>query len=123
MFESGDLRGLVELAGSHRLRNGWVLAVRADWCDVTAGRPHGISYALVLMDQRGERVLGFANAHAYDGASDEDPFDHEHRDGRPGQRFRYAFTSAAALIEDFFTRVETACIRRGIAFEFEDDVS
>jgi hypothetical protein len=73
------------------------------------------------MDDKGERVLGFDNSHAFDGAAPDDPFDHEHRDGLQGQRFAYTFTTAGALISDFWLQVEMACARRGIEFEFEDD--
>ncbi|MGJ3262516.1 MAG: toxin-antitoxin system TumE family protein [Salinarimonas sp.] len=119
MFDR-ELAGLIELAGTYRLRNGWIMAIRAEWCDVTPGRPRGIDYALNLMAEK-NRVLGFDNSHGFDGAAENDPFDHEHRDGRVEQRVRYEFTTAEALIEDFFARSRAACERRGIPFVFEDE--
>ncbi|MGP9822528.1 toxin-antitoxin system TumE family protein [Salinarimonas sp. NSM] len=111
---------MIELAGTYRLTNGWTMAIRAEWCDPTPGRPRGLDYALNLMDGK-DRVLGLDNSHGFDGAGEHDPFDHEHPDGRVEQRVRYAFTTAQALIAGFFARVEAACERRGIPFEFEDE--
>ena len=65
--------------------------------------------------------LRFDNSHGFDGAGDDDPFDHEHRFGLEGQCFQYRFTSPADLVENFFDRVEEVCAVRGVPFEFEDD--
>jgi hypothetical protein len=116
-----ELAGMIDLAGVRRMPNGWQVVIRAEWCDVTAGRPHGLSYALVLLDEFGERLLGFDNTHGFDGAGDDDPFDHEHRLGSVGQRFQYKFKSPSVLLSDFFDRVARACEMRQAPFEFEDD--
>ena len=120
MFGYGQLAALIEQAGIWRMPSGWQVVIRAEWCDVTSGRPHGLSYALILQDERGERLLGFDNSHRFDGAGDDDPFDHEHRLGLAGQRFQYTFTSPGDLLSDFFDRVERACNLRNVPFEFED---
>jgi hypothetical protein len=95
------------------------MVIRAEWVDVSSGHPHGIDYALILNDERGQRLLGFDNAHAYDGAPPGEPFDHEHRPNAPGRTFRYQFISAGQLITDFFKRCETHCESQGVKFEFD----
>lgn len=118
MFSDRDVAWLIELGGTWPMTNGWTAIIRAEWCDVTNGRPHGLSYALVLNDKSGQRLLGFDNSHGYDGADDEDPFDHEHRFRLVGQRFRYDFRSPSELLSDFLDRVARACEVRGVRFEF-----
>lgn len=117
MFGYGEAAALIEMAGVVRMPNGWQIVIRAEWCDVTPGRPHGLSYALILQDENEERLLGFDNSHRFDGAADDDPFDHEHRIGKVGQRFQYKFTSPSVLITDFFDRVQSACQDRNVPFE------
>lgn len=118
MFGHGDLSNLVELAGVYRMENGWQVVVRADWVDQTDQQPHCLDYALILQDERGERIFGYDNAHAFDGAAREDRWDHEHKVGRTGQRYPYAFVSAAQLITDFFEKVEKHCEACGVSSEF-----
>lgn len=120
MIGGGDLAWLVDLSGTYQLTCGWVAVIRAEWCDETVGRPRGLSYGLVLNDESGRRILGFDNSHAFDNAGPKDTFDHEHRPGRTGQRFPYAFTSAGQLLEDFWNRIEAYCDNEGMSFEFED---
>ena len=93
MYGHGELSNLIEMAGVYRMEDGWQVVIRAHWCDATERQPHGIDYALILQNDRGERILGFDNAHGFDGADDLDPWDHEHQGGRVGQRFRYDFFS------------------------------
>lgn len=120
MLGDSQLAVLIDQAGIWRMPNGWQVVVRAEWCDITSGRPHGLSYALILNDEHGQRLLGFDNSHGFDGAGDDDPFDHEHRFGKVGQRFQYGFKSPATLLTDFFDRVERACKSRNVPFEFEE---
>lgn len=119
MFGYTDLEGLVEQAGVWSMPNGWQVVIRAEWVDVSAGRPHGLSYALILQDEKEERLLGFDNSHAPDGAEEGGPFDHEHRPNAVGRTFAYKFISAGQLITDFFDRCQDYCARRGINFEFD----
>ena len=120
MFGDRDLAWLIDQSHVWDMPNGWQVVIRAEWCDITSGRPHGLSYALILQDENGERLLGFDNSHGFDGAVDDDPFDHEHRLGLVGQRFQYHFASAAILLHDFLDRVENVCILRDVPFEFRD---
>lgn len=99
---------------------GWKVIKRAGWVDPTPQRPHGLSYALMLQDKMGTRILGFDNSHAYDGASPEAPWDHEHRPRLVGQALRYEFQSAGALITDFFGRLERYATAANVSCEFVD---
>ncbi len=123
MFHRADLINLIELAGVYGMANGWQVVIRADWVDQTPQQPHAIDYALILQDVRGHRIFGFDNSHAFDGASDDDCWDHEHRAGRAGQRFRYEFVSASQLISDFFEQLEAYCAARGVSSEFNVDTT
>ena len=123
MFGHGELSNLIEVAGVYRMENGWQVVIRADWTDVTEQQPHGISYALILQNERGDRIFGFDNSHSFDGAGEPEPWDHEHKVGREGQRFRYDFVSASQLIAVFFEKVEDYCAAHGVssAFIVEED--
>lgn len=121
MVNYHEFAWFVDQSAVYRLPCGWIMAVRVDWCEATAGRPQGISYGLVLNDEHSERILGFDNSHQFDGAGPDDPFDHEHRSGKTGQRFRYDFVSATRLWDDFLDRVEQHCERAGVTFALEMD--
>jgi hypothetical protein len=63
-------------------------------CRFRAEQKHEkVSYAVVLCDRYGKRLLGFDNSHGYD---------HEHppRKGKP-----YTYTTAENLVADFYKRV------------------
>lgn len=120
MFTQRDLANLIDLAGVLPMTNGWQVVIRAEWTDQTLQRPHGLSYALILQDEGGIRLLGFDNSHGFDGALEQDPYDHEHPAGFVGQRVRYDFQSASVLISDFFDRVGRYCALRGQPFEFKE---
>ena len=105
----------------YRLTCGWALVMRVELCEATAGKPHGLSYGMILNDEKGHRILGLDNSHAFDGAHLDDPFDHEHLPGKIGQRFPYAFKHGGQLMTDFFERVEAQCQIMGVPFEIEDD--
>lgn len=102
------------------MTNGWQIMIRAEWVDASLGRPHGLSYALILHDEHGHRLLGFDNSHAADGAAEDEPYDHEHRANAAGRTFAYRFISASQLITDFFGRCEEYCTGQGVEFAVED---
>jgi hypothetical protein len=120
VFGDRDLETLVELAGTCPLPSGHRVIIRAEWTDRTVNVPHELSYALILQDRDGNRVVGYDNSHGYDGAPSGEPFDHEHRWGQVGQRFKYDFVSAGKLITDFADHCTEACESLGIRFEFDD---
>jgi hypothetical protein len=120
MFGRRELENLIMFPEVLPMVCGWRVIKRADWADVTSQRPHGLSYALILQDRGGRRILGFDNSHAYDGAPAAAPWDHEHRPGRVGQRFPYVFKSASSLINDFFDRLEAHTATAGVSCQFLD---
>lgn len=72
--------------------------------DSTVGKPHGISYSLTLHNRRGDRLVGFDNAHPLN-KDYGNPFDHHHRhDGDQGKK--YDFYSAEKLLSDFWKAVD-----------------
>lgn len=105
------------------MTNGWHGIIRAEWTDVSAGRPHGVSYGLVLKDAEGNRLLGFDNSHLPDGGEDGQPFDHEHRGKDVARALPYSFRSAALLKADFFLRIEEHCALKGQPFEFHGRIN
>jgi hypothetical protein len=123
MFSYADLLLLVERAGVYRMECGWQVVIRADWVDPTPQQPHGLNYALILQDERGHRIFGYDNSHAYDGATVDDRWDHEHRVSQVGRRFRYDFASASELITQFFEALVSYCAVESVSSDFimEDD--
>ncbi|WP_156462822.1 DUF6516 family protein [Methylobacterium sp. Leaf93] len=117
MFGTADIATLLDMARVYPIRNGWQIVIRAELVDATPQRPHGLSYAFILQDQQEQRVLGFDNSHAYDGASPDEPFDHEHPAGRVDKRIRYDFKTAGGLIGDGFDRCEEYFASHGMEFE------
>lgn len=101
-----DAYYLIEAAGVTYLTGGWHTSIRADYVDVTPQRPHGLNYGLVLNDPDGNRVLGFDNSHGYEGASPEEPFDHEHKFNKPWKTHKYEYKSAVHIIADFYERID-----------------
>lgn len=121
MFGHSDLSSLVELAGVYPMENGWQVVIRAEWVDQTEQQPHCLDYALILQDERGERIFGYDNSHAFDGAEFEDCWDHEHKVGRTGQRYPYMFVSAGQLVTDFFDKLEKHCEACSVSSKFVVD--
>lgn len=73
----------------------------------TPERPHGLVYSLTLHDPKGQRLLGYDNAHPITegsgpGARTRIEFDHKHK----GQRVRfYEYKNAETLLSDFWDDV------------------
>jgi len=64
--------------------------------------PHGVTYSLTLHDRRGNRMLGFDNAHR---VGKQGPFDHWHRaQVDPGRK--YSLASPEMLLVDFWREVD-----------------
>jgi hypothetical protein len=77
-------------------------------CAVSPQRPHGIKYSLTLHGPKGERLVGFDNAHAMQKPADatrgaQRKHDHKHRlrTIRP-----YDYRDAATLLADFWKDVD-----------------
>ena len=118
MFGDNELSNLIDMAGLLQMECGWQVVIRAEWTDATSQKPHGLDYAIILQNERGTRLLGFDNSHAYDGAAEDAPWDHEHKPNRVGQRFPYNFVSASKLITAFFDRLEAYCKSKGVSSDF-----
>jgi hypothetical protein len=84
--------------------------------EVTAERPHGLSYSLTLHDSTGERLVGFDNAHRV--ASTRGPASrrakaHDHRHRLHTVR-GYEYKDAATLLADFWGQVDAVLRERGV---------
>ena len=80
---------------------------------VSPGRPHGLTYSLTLHDAKGERLVGFDNAHPSPGQKGRrrrTEHDHRHRlrTVRP-----YEYSDAATLLADFWAEVAAVLKERG----------
>jgi hypothetical protein len=110
---------LLDLDGEEvRYTGGYIARFAVRRVAATAQKPHGIAYALTLHAPDGSRIMGFDNAHGVDHLGSRygkrpRAHDHWHRDandeGRP-----YAFTTAAALVADFFDEIERVLTERGL---------
>lgn len=83
--------------------------------EVTAERPHGLSYSLTLHAPNGTRLVGFDNAHPVSdrgkpGEGLRRKSDHRHRlrTVRP-----YEYADAVTLLDDFWTEVDSVLKERG----------
>lgn len=101
------------------LPRGYCLKFEIRQDDSSAERPHGLRYSFTLHDGDGTRILGFDNAHRVRTRGGRrqriDTADHWHpAEGHAG--VPYQFTTAAQLVEDFFTAAMRELERRNIDF-------
>jgi hypothetical protein len=119
MSEEAELEILLSLNGaSYEAAQGYVVEFVVERTEKSAGRPHGISYALVFRPKGGAPYVRFDNAHAVDrpgGRYVKGPraYDHWHRtetdSGRP-----YPFTTATQLLDDFWREVKRVMAEKEI---------
>ena len=83
--------------------NGYWVKMEARRVAQDHGKPHGVKYSLTLHTPKGERVLGYDNAHAVLGKPAAKAHDHMHKSGKI---VSYAYQDAAKLLEDFWKDVE-----------------
>jgi hypothetical protein len=76
-----------------------------------AEKPHGLDYSLTLHGPKGERLVGFDNAHPVGKRKRGEPQDHQHRLRRVRP---YDYRDAATLLADFWTAVDAALRERGV---------
>jgi len=89
--------------------NGYWHKIEVKLTDVTAERPHGISYCLTLHNEKNERIFGIDNAHSikskrkgYKGRIIE--YDHMHVD-ETDKGTVYVFKDTGQLLKDFYQRI------------------
>ena len=91
--------------------DGYWIKIEAWEVDACPANPHGIRYSLTLHNPRGQRILGYDNAHAPKNRSGFSarklPYDHRHRNLKDAG-IRYEFTDAHQLLSDFFEDVDRA---------------
>lgn len=83
----------------------------------TKDRPHGLAYSLTLHGPRGERLVGFDNAHpvrATAGPAGKRGRARDHRHRLKTVR-AYEYRDAATLLADFWCEVEAVLKERGVA--------
>ena len=96
--------------------DGYWVKISAKVVKSTAGKPHGVDYALSLFDPDDHRVLGYDNAHPVPvGRSPakrmSETNDHKHA----GERVTpYSYVNAETLLVDFWTDVERVLKEKGI---------
>ena len=82
-------------------------------------RPHGLRYSFTLHDPKGDRLVGFDNAHSVPEPGSRfkagpEAADHWHGtrndEGRP-----YAFKDADTLLADFFSEVRRVLAEEGLS--------
>jgi hypothetical protein len=115
------LEALLALDGARfEMVSGAIVEFSVTRTTITPERPQGISYALVLRPVDGAPWVRFDNAHSVDERGGyrrrRVVFDHWHRtegdEGRP-----YNFTTAAQLLDDFWTEVKRALDNKGISHD------
>ena len=76
-------------------------------------RPHGLSYSLTLHDAAGRRLVGYDNAHPPPEKARRKRAARDHRHG-PSAIRPYEYRSAAELLADFWTDVDSILRERGV---------
>jgi YD repeat-containing protein len=79
--------------------------------DPAGGYWHGLDYSLTLHGPRGERLVGFDNAHRVERQRRGEPQDHRHRRSNVT---RYTYSDAAQLLADFWAEVDAVLKERGV---------
>lgn len=110
LLELDGLVLFVDEAGNYSVK----FVVKAT--EVTAQRPHGLNYSLTLHGKKGERIIGFDNAHTVSegtgpGKKRNAAYDHKHVGGRVRA---YEYADAASLLEDFWGAVDGALKKEGV---------
>tara|TARA_R110000868_G_scaffold276599_7_gene536322 strand:+ start:3945 stop:4250 length:306 start_codon:yes stop_codon:yes gene_type:complete len=87
---------------------GFWIKIEAVRIPATSGKPYGVNYSLCLFDPRGQRVVGYDNAHAVSvgrppSRKKVSPNDHVHGAKSVAP---YAYSSAEVLLVDFWNDVD-----------------
>ena len=93
-----DLDGFIAEIGK-----GYWVKIEARTVREDPAKPHGVKYSLTLHNPKGERILGYDNAHAVLAKPSLKVHDHMHKSGKI---VSYSYKDAAKLMEDFWKDVE-----------------
>ncbi|MFQ5729970.1 MAG: DUF6516 family protein [Waddliaceae bacterium] len=84
--------------------------------DPSPQKPHGLDYSLTLHDEKGQRLVGFDNAHSVRESSGPSGKGRKRQDHK--HRYRtvkpYEYSDAAALLADFWAEVDAVLKEKGI---------
>ncbi len=102
----------------HWLEEGYWLKFAVRRGEPSEEWPHGLYYSFTLHDPRGQRIVGFDNAHSVRRRGSRfgqgpQAADHWHRTPGDGGR-PYRLTTMETLIDDFFNEVERVLSERGV---------
>ena len=93
-----DLDGFIaEIGEGH-----WV-KIEAKKVEKDQAKPHGIKYSLTLHTSKGNRVLGYDNAHSVSSKPSIKAHDHTHKSSKI---VHYAYKDAEKLLIDFWKDVD-----------------
>lgn len=99
-----SLKTLIDLDGFiAEIGHGYWVKIEAKKVEKEKAKPHGIKYSLTLHNSKGERVLGYDNAHSIPHKASIIANDHKHRSGKI---IHYNYKDAGKLLEDFWRDVE-----------------
>lgn len=87
------------------LSEGYWVKFEAKRVRESGNRPQGIKYSLTLHNDKGERVIGFDNAHKIPGKGEYTTYDHKHHVRRGSRIKEYHYGTAGKLMEDFWQEV------------------
>lgn len=98
------LEALLDLDGYiAELGEGYWVKIEAKRVEQDKRKPHGIKYPLTLHDPKGERILGYDNAHSVPFKPSIKTHDHMHKGSKI---INYAYKNAAQLLEDFWKDID-----------------
>lgn len=88
------------------LDNGYWVKFQAQIVKPGMGRTQGVKYSLTLHDRSGKRMIGYDNAHAIPGRSNNVEYDHKHHARHESRVKAYHYVSAEKLLQDFWKDVD-----------------
>ncbi|EKE09260.1 MAG: hypothetical protein ACD_16C00203G0005 [uncultured bacterium] len=104
------LETLIDLDGFiAEIWQGYWVKIEAKRVEKDKTKPHGIKYSLTLHNSKGERELGYDNAHSVPHRSSIKVHDHKHKSGKI---IRYDYKDAGMLLEDFWKDVDRILERK-----------
>lgn len=102
-----SLQGLLDLDGEIIVvSNGHWVKFEAKLIRPSGNRPHGIKYSLTLHNRKGDRIIGYDNAHKIPGMDEDSMFDHKHHVRHKSRVKEYQYENAGKLMIDFWKDVD-----------------